>query len=165
MACHLVSTKPLSRPMLEFCAFNHWEQTTAKNAYILIQENAFENVVCKTAAILSWPVCVNTLRPRQDGRHFPDDIFKCISLNENVWLSIEISLKFVRKGSINNIPALFQIMADQATSHYLDRWWLDYRRIYASLSLNELTLIRIHHGTRRQHPVTWMFCFINTNTV
>ena len=26
----------------------------------------------------------NTLRPRQDGRHFPDDIFKCIFLNENV---------------------------------------------------------------------------------
>ena len=27
---------------------------------------------------------VNTLRPRQDGRHFPDNIFKCIFLNENV---------------------------------------------------------------------------------
>ena len=26
---------------------------------------------------------INTLRPRQDGRHFPDDIFKCIFLNEN----------------------------------------------------------------------------------
>ena len=28
--------------------------------------------------------------------------------------------------------------ADQATSHYLNQWWLDYRRIYASLGLNEL---------------------------
>ena len=28
--------------------------------------------------------------------------------------------------------------ADRATSHYLDQWWLDYRRIYASLGLNEL---------------------------
>ena len=27
--------------------------------------------------------------------------------------------------------------ADQATSHYLNQWWLDYRRIYASLGLNE----------------------------
>ena len=26
---------------------------------------------------------INTLRPRQNGRHFPDDIFKCIFLNEN----------------------------------------------------------------------------------
>ena len=55
--------------------------------------------------------CLNTLRPRQNGRHLPDNIFKCISFNENVWISIEISLKFVRKGSINNIPALVQIMA------------------------------------------------------
>ena len=41
-----------------------------------------------------------------NGRHFPDDIFKCILLNENVLISITISLKFVRKGQINNIPAL-----------------------------------------------------------
>ena len=27
---------------------------------------------------------VNTLRPKQSGRHFADDIFKCIFLNENV---------------------------------------------------------------------------------
>ena len=53
----------------------------------------------------------NTLRPRQNGRHFPDDILKWIFLNENVWISIEIPLKFVPKGQINNIPALVQIMA------------------------------------------------------
>ena len=54
---------------------------------------------------------LNTLRPRQDDRHFPDDSFKWIFLNENVWISIEVSLKFVLKGPINNIPALVQIMA------------------------------------------------------
>ena len=54
---------------------------------------------------------VNTLRPRQNGRHFADDTFKRISLNENVRISINISLKFVPKGLINNIPALVQIMA------------------------------------------------------
>ena len=53
---------------------------------------------------------VNTLRPRQDWRHFADDIFKCIFLNENVWIPIKISLKFVPKGPINNIPAVVQIM-------------------------------------------------------
>ena len=57
------------------------------------------------------PARVNTLRPRQDGRHFPDDILKCIFLNENVWISIKISLKFIPKGPINNIQALVQIMA------------------------------------------------------
>ena len=53
----------------------------------------------------------NTLRPRQNGRRFPDDIFKCIFLNENEWISLKISLKFIPKVRINNIPALVQIMA------------------------------------------------------
>ena len=53
---------------------------------------------------------VNTLRPRQNGCQFPD-IFKCIFLNENIYMSINTSLKFVPKGPINIIPALVQIMA------------------------------------------------------
>ena len=53
----------------------------------------------------------NTLRPRQNGRHFTYDTFKRIFLNENFGISIKISLKFVPKGPINNIPALVQIMA------------------------------------------------------
>ena len=55
--------------------------------------------------------CFNTLRPRQNGRRFADDIFTCIFLNENVWILLKISLKFVPKIQINNIPALAQIMA------------------------------------------------------
>ena len=54
---------------------------------------------------------LNSLRPRQDGRHFPDDIFLCIFSNENVSMSIKISLKFALEGRINNIPALVQITA------------------------------------------------------
>ena len=56
-------------------------------------------------------VWFNTMRPRQNGRHFADDIFKCLYFNENGGISIKISLKFVTKGPINKIPALFQIMA------------------------------------------------------
>ena len=56
-------------------------------------------------------VTFNTLRPGQNGRHFADDIFKCIFFNENVWIPIKISLKFVSKRPINNNPALVQIMA------------------------------------------------------
>ena len=44
---------------------------------------------------------LNTLRPRQNGRHFADDTFKRIFMNENVRISIKISLKFVPKGPIN----------------------------------------------------------------
>ena len=54
---------------------------------------------------------INTLRPRQNGRRFTDYTFKCIFLNENVRISIKISLKFVRMGPINNTPSLVQIMA------------------------------------------------------
>ena len=54
---------------------------------------------------------VNSSPPGQNGRHFADDLFKSIFLNENVWISIKISLNFVSKGPINNIQALVQIMA------------------------------------------------------
>ena len=65
---------------------------------------------------LQWKRCsgtwiINSLTPRRNRRHFADDIFKCIFLNENVWTPIKFSLKFVPKGPINNISALFQIMA------------------------------------------------------
>ena len=58
---------------------------------------------------------INTLRPRQNGRHFPDDILRCIFLNENLLISIKISLKFVPNGPINNIPVLVQIIAWRRT--------------------------------------------------
>ena len=74
---------------------------------------------------------------------FPNDIFKCIFLNGNVWISIKISMKFVRHGPINNIPALVQIMAWR---HPADKpiWTNDglvYRCIYTPLVLNELKTI------------------------
>ena len=53
----------------------------------------------------------NTLRPTQNGRYFADDTFKPIFLNKNIRIAIKISLKFVPKGRINNIPSLVQIMA------------------------------------------------------
>ena len=59
-----------------------------------------------------WELTViNTLRPRQNGCLFADDILKRIFPNENVWISIKISLKFVPKVPINNIAVLVQIKA------------------------------------------------------
>ena len=52
----------------------------------------------------------STLRPKQHGCNFADDIFKRIFLNENVWMAIEISLNFIPKGPINYNPALAQIV-------------------------------------------------------
>ena len=65
--------------------------------------------------------CIITLRSRQNGHHFADDILKCIFLDENIWICIEISLKFVHKGLINNKAALVRVMACR---HFLNQWWL-----------------------------------------
>ena len=54
---------------------------------------------------------LKTLKPRQNDRHYADDLFKCIFLNENIWIPIEISWQFVPLGPIDDIPALAQIMA------------------------------------------------------
>ena len=54
---------------------------------------------------------VNTFTPRQNDRHFADDVFKLIFVSGNVWISIKIWLKFAPKGPIYNISVLVQIMA------------------------------------------------------
>ena len=58
-----------------------------------------------------YVIVVNTLRPRHNLRHLADDTLKWILLNENLWISLKIALKFVPGIRINNIPALVQIMA------------------------------------------------------
>ena len=79
----------------------------------------------------------NTLRPRQNGHHFPNEIFKCIFLNENIWISIRISLKFVPWVPIDNKTS------KKATIHYLNQWWpISLTHIYsASVSWGGLTVI------------------------
>ena len=52
----------------------------------------------------------NTLRRRQNARHFAEGTFNRIFINENIRISIKFSLKFVPKGPISNIQALVQIM-------------------------------------------------------
>ena len=121
-------------------------------------------MICSTSIIHHWwPF--STLRQRQNGCHFADDIFKCIFFHENVWISLKISLKFVPKVQINNDPALVQIMAWQVTSHYLNPWWLVYWRIYASLRLSELThkQLEMHSCITRVRPsvptvLTCVYC-------
>ena len=86
-------------------------------------------------------ICLNTLTPRQDGRHSVDDIFKCIFLNENVRIPIKFSLKFVLKVPIDNKPALVQIMASRLTGDKpLSEPMVAYftNACHVSLGLNEL---------------------------
>ena len=60
--------------------------------------------------------CFNTLRPWQNGRHFPDDIFQCIFLNEK----FRFHRNLFQKAPINNILSLVQIMA---WCHPSDKPW------------------------------------------
>ena len=59
MAYRLDGTKPLSKPMLEYCHLDPWERTSVKfesEFKFSIQESTFENVVCEMASIFknSW---------------------------------------------------------------------------------------------------------------
>ena len=65
--------------------------------------------VKKVQLEISWHI--NALRLIQNGWLFADENFTCIFLNENVWISLKISLKFFPEVRINNIPSLVQIMA------------------------------------------------------
>ena len=54
-------------------------QTPVKVIYI---RHLFE--VHSLTWVLPFGVCFNTFKPKQNGRHFTDDILKYIFLNENV---------------------------------------------------------------------------------
>ena len=51
----------------------------------------------------------------KNGRRFADDIFECIFMTEKLCILIRISLKFVPKCLIDNIPASVQVMAWRLT--------------------------------------------------
>ena len=67
-----------------------------------------------------------TLRPRQNGHHFADDIWNLFSCVKYCGIFIEISVKFVPRGPINN-PALVQKMAwhwwGNKPIYHLKQWW------------------------------------------
>ena len=54
---------------------------------------------------------IHSSPPEQNGRHFADDIFRCIFMNEKFCIAIRISLKFVPKSPIDKKSALVQVMA------------------------------------------------------
>ena len=51
-------------------------------------------------------VFINSSPPGQNGRHFADDVFRCIFINEKFCILIKISPNFVPEHPIDNNPAL-----------------------------------------------------------
>ena len=85
----------------------------------------------------------NTLRPRQIGRHFCDDIFKYIFLNQMYKLRLIFHWNLFPRVQLTIFQDWFREwlgQADQVASHYLKQWWYVYWRIYAILGVNELCL-------------------------
>ena len=84
------------------------------NVIFLYDQYKIDNIVFDIWWIyivgVSWHVHFNPCSPGQNGLQFADDIFKRI-LNEKCRILIKISQKFVPKDSIDNNPALVQIMA------------------------------------------------------
>ena len=95
------------------------------NSYIFIQENAFENVVCKMACILSRPQWVNSLAPGRFQFNFRWEIFKLTLVNGGWGISYEIALRWMPLNLTDDKSTLVQVMAwcRQATSHYLSQCW------------------------------------------
>ena len=81
-----------------------------------------------------------------------DDIFKCTFVNENVWISIKISLKFVPNGPINNMPALAQIMACQQSGD-------------KPLSKPMMVSLLMHMCITQPHWVELMYCIAYTKKI
>ena len=57
-----------------------------------------------------WETLFKTLSVRTNVCHFSVNISNAIFFNENAWISIKISLRFVPKDQINNIPAFVWII-------------------------------------------------------
>ena len=88
----------------------------------------------------------NSFPPGQNGHHFTDHIFKCIFLNENIRISIQILLKFVPKGPIDNKQALVEVMAC---------------RLFGTKPLPEPILTRFTDAyMRHKEEMSWIAYFI-----
>ena len=99
---------------------------------------------------------INTLRPRKMAA-----ISQTMFSNAFSWMKMfEFCLRFRWSLFLRVQLTIFHhwfrwwLGADQATSHYLNQWWLVYWRIYASLGLNELKpVMRILHQGWMVHEV------------
>ena len=117
----------------------HFELNGDGSPYVII------HCVPAWRLLMQWPSAyINTLKMRQSDRHFADNVFKCISLNENLRNVIQVSLKFVRKIRNRNKPVLVQISGLAPIRRQCIIWTNDglvHWRIYASLDLDEFTLM------------------------
>ena len=75
---------------MKLAQYNKYLDSTMDTNGLLFKRQGISISSTGYAPVHSSCLGSNTLRPRQNCRHFPDDIFKCIFFNENVWIPINI---------------------------------------------------------------------------
>ena len=133
-----IMSGPLLKPMMHY---GNWHTDTVKCLSITMFNTLRPGQNWSYFAHDTFKcIFFNTLRPRQNGRHFQMTFSNAIS-----WMKIdEFRLRFHWSLFQRFQLTIFQhwfgqwLGAVQVTSHYLNQWWLIYRRIYVSLGLNEL---------------------------
>ena len=86
-----------------------------------------------------WPLWLKLIEAETNDRYFAH-IFKCIFLNDNVWISIKISPKVVPRGPIKNIGSDNGLAPTRPQAIIWNNSSPGYRQKYVSLGLNELTV-------------------------
>ena len=126
-----------------------WDQIT----YLFPKCNAYTIEICEW--ISNSPHILHMYDVIIDrGRDKMATIFQTTFSNAFSWMKIyQFRLRFHWGLFLGVQLTIFQhwfiqwLGAVKATSHYLNQWWLVYRRIYASLGLNEL---KLSHVTKRR---------------
>ena len=97
--------------------FSFWKHNSSLNKTAIIAHyHEVHFLVCKHINVYRisteyYPLVSKTLMLRQNGCHFANNIFKLIFLYQNFGVLIQISFRYVPRGSINDKPGLAQIMA------------------------------------------------------
>ena len=87
----LYNVVPIIDKFILVTQFPHWKHLTCWQSWIWDILLLF--FCCDVNGTIDEELDIpRPLRPRQNGRHFHDDIFTCIFLNENIWILIELSL-------------------------------------------------------------------------
>ena len=86
-----------------FCC-SYWQMPSPQQPSILITTRSTLMRRLMDIIMLRWArrIVFDTLRLRQNGSHFADNIFRCIFMNEKFYILIEISLILVPEGPIDN---------------------------------------------------------------
>ena len=109
-------------------SFHEWKITPSSWPTLgLIIQHVKLNLYCTFYWLyLSWNSSVNSTPPGQNGRYFSNDTFKRFFLNENVRISIRISMKFVRKSPIEIKAAFVQAGYGLAPTKNCHAWFVLY---------------------------------------